>query len=970
MRIGNIIDTNKADKAVNVAQSTNYSKAELKKQVKLDITGTGKDTDFLVDQGRSMQDVINVAGALDVQTAQDYMTVMSNTMSEEDYKKLDEGGFDPADLSGEQSATILDHIKAVMAESGQIVEGYNDSQDIETLIGITGSVADANALMRAMREADIAQSEENAENIFDAAGRIADIDSLNDGVIRYMIENKMPATMENVYKACFSAGASHAPAGGYYALDMSGYLGKKADVSGEDLMEDIKSAVARFTITDIDISEQIDNASWLIENDLNVTAENIIQLHDLKNIELPIDRENAFRRAAVAIKEGKEAQEAILNRDYEDIYTKAAGILEKTKQLSPVAVENVANSGKELNLRNLWEANRYIQTAESVSVTADTYTQGKAALEEVRLKMTLDVNVALLKRGMEIDTMPLTKLVEDLKQEENRLRGMFLGEGDEQQLEIKASVYKQTRQVVSDIPYLPAAVIGRLKLQEDYSLTKVHEAGTELKAKYEAAGQSYETLMTAPRKDMGDTIAKAFRNVDDILADLSMEAVEENRKAVRILGYNSMDINKENIDRIKEELNRVLKVTSGLTPSKTLELIRRNINPLDMKLEELSAVLDTLQSDDNDEKYSSFLYRLEKDNAISQEERKSYIGIYRLMNRLEKTDEASIGAMVAQNRDITFRSLLSGMRSSRVNLDLKIDENFGFLSNVVQKGISITDQIDSAYRLDVGEDRYAAGQREYREENYREYMDLLKQQSEQPVEDYEPVTLSEAVAYSELNSAGTNVYRRLLEFADKYSDTEYEAKLTEEFENIAEAFEDRITAGNAMRKLQQTAEEYTVNIREYKADSYIDLKEVSLCHKQLSVAGKLSDSEKYLVPMYADGELTAVNLTFKHGKEAGGRIDIAYEAAYGHVNAHLQLTGDKATGLIVCETAEGFNRMTSAVDLMKTTNSVTVDINVVIGKENQAVSRNDFSANTDINNVDTKSLYRFAKSFLKAGFKA
>ena len=52
----------------------------------------------------------------------------------------------------------------------------------------------------------------------------------------------------------------------------------------------------------------------------------------------------------------------------------------------------------------------------------------------------------------------------------------------------------------------------------------------------EKAGVQYETLMTAPRTDMGDSIQKAFRNVDDILNDLGVEATEENRRAVRILG--------------------------------------------------------------------------------------------------------------------------------------------------------------------------------------------------------------------------------------------------------------------------------------------------------------------------------------------------------------------------------------------------------------------------------------------------
>lgn len=53
---------------------------------------------------------------------------------------------------------------------------------------------------------------------------------------------------------------------------------------------------------------------------------------------------------------------------------------------------------------------------------------------------------------------------------------------------------------------------------------------------YEEAGERYETLMTAPRSDLGDSIRKAFSNVDDILTDMSLDKTRENQRAVRILG--------------------------------------------------------------------------------------------------------------------------------------------------------------------------------------------------------------------------------------------------------------------------------------------------------------------------------------------------------------------------------------------------------------------------------------------------
>ena len=206
-----------------------------------------------------------------------------------------------------------------------------------------------------------------------------------------------------------------------------------------------------------------------------------------------------------------------------------------------------------------------------------------------------------------------------------------------------------------------------------------------MKARYEAAGQSYETLMTAPRKDMGDLISKAFRNVDDILNDMGLETDEANRKAVRILGYNSMEINEGSVHQIREATDKVMNAINAMTPARTLELIRQGINPMEMSIDELTQVLRGFETKEADEKYSRFLYKLDKSKEISESEREAFIGIYRLMNRLEKTDAAAIGALLNSEREITFKSLLSSMRSRKASFDESIlaeysekgDKHFG-----------------------------------------------------------------------------------------------------------------------------------------------------------------------------------------------------------------------------------------------------------------------------------------------------
>ena len=101
----------------------------------LDISGTVMDNNAYADHGRSVKEVMQEFGTEfdNLAAKRDQMTVMSNIMSTEDFNKMMEDGFDPSKLEPEQVVTIVDHIKAEMAKSGQVVAGYNDDLTQEKL---------------------------------------------------------------------------------------------------------------------------------------------------------------------------------------------------------------------------------------------------------------------------------------------------------------------------------------------------------------------------------------------------------------------------------------------------------------------------------------------------------------------------------------------------------------------------------------------------------------------------------------------------------------------------------------------------------------------------------------------------------------------------------------------------------------------------------------------------------------------
>ena len=493
-----------------------------------------------------------------------------------------------------------------------------------------------------------------------------------------------------------------------------------------------------FRSTDAATKEQAaENAKWLIESGIELNAANLTKVTELKNLPLPMNQEEIANLCVTAMENGKSPVEADL-RGEKSIAVQAQEILDNVQQISDEAIHETAVSGKEMNLKNLTEAQKEIdeqqtdQTGEALGKTqieervieksavdeaALREAQARRQLEEIRLMMTQEANRHLLKAGISIDTTKLSELVEALKAAEDNIRAvLFQGESAEENAE-RAFLYEETLTKTRELADMPVAVIGKILSKIPHStLLRIHEAGKELQKNFdnqqsagqnpnqkEKASSAYETLMTEPRKDLGDKISKAFRNVDDILSDLGFETSEANRRAVRILGYNRMEINGDNINAVKEADAQVTGIIDKMTPATTLQMIRDQKNPLEMTMEELEAYLNEKgrEPETDAEKFSKFLQRLDRSGGIDAKEREAYIGIYRMFRQIEKSDGAVIGNLVATGAQMNFKNMLSAVRTAAgKNMDVRVDDGFGGLEELISKGKAIDTQINTGYQKD------------------------------------------------------------------------------------------------------------------------------------------------------------------------------------------------------------------------------------------------------------------------------
>lgn len=948
------------------------------------------------EEKKTVIDEVEQAGAMDAGERKAQMAVLAETTSPEDYKKMQEDGFSLDDTASNKIVTVTDKIKAQLAKAGVDISKFGDDLDFEQLAQITGSPELAAQIANSLREADLPLTDDNFKQIAETVDMADSLSPLDDGAVKYLIDNQLEPTVQNIYFAEHSASAGYIPA-------------EQQDISS--FLPQVKNIIVSAGLEVND--DTIVTSKWMLENDIPLTKENLTYAQALRQTELTTGSEAVAGLSAEALGEGKGAQDAVILSGYTWM-EQAKDAVDTVENATDEDLVYIVEKRLPLTLDSLREAaaNRVSgdqsvgtvasvsksQSAGTASSASESQTVGTVAssenqsedavqsnanesyaqkdqqlltarrqLEEIRLAMTAEANYRLLKQGISIDTEPLVKLVEQLKDQENEYyRNLLMSEGvdaSEEQVELFGEVDKK----VADMRYVPAYVLG-MKDAEVSTIDGVHKAGMELKSSFEKASQQYETLMTAPRADLGDSIQKAFRNVDDILNDLGMELTDENRRAVRILGYNSIEITQDSVLQMKAADEEVQRVFKNMTPAVVTQMIKRGINPLKMDFTSLNQEAESIKSEEfggeDNRRFSEYLWKMEQNHEISEEERSSYIGIYRLIRQVENTDGAAIGALIQQGAPITMKNLLTAVRSEKRSskMDYSVDDNFDGVSGT-SNGSSITDQIEAAYQnnclkdaselLTPGRTKVLFEQdSDWENMTPEEFKAALAQAKEQTDEsgidtDYAkeqlaqleqaanadesiyrildkydiPNTMSNVLAMESMLNQRNQMFRKIFgsSTADHNGDNQVdaddlEAIKQELLEEFGEAVSEPADMAVAQEKLGELAENVMKTMINSDHVTSLDVREMKMLSAQLSVNSILAKEEQYAVPVMVNDELMNVSVKIVRGVDKKGIVDIMMESELrGKIAATFQAKEDGIHGLVATdseETAELFKEQT------------------------------------------------------------
>jgi len=586
------------------------------------------------------------------------------------------------------------------------------------------------------------------------------INQMSDRTISYIVEMGLEPTTENLYR-------------GSYAGILT--FQSIADNTWQALRDTALDVISEAGLEQND--QNIKNAKWLLSNDLPLNAQSIQMVADLQAargniseddcIDRMIDKMSKGFHAKTAVIVGGETPDPYVNKDLsnlkenpavaaaaargqniegnpgqvpldtdsltENMYHMMMGqagsvgiagdnanIIAQLPNITDDAITKTIVQDRDVTLGNLIHAQNEINQGDtsyrSLSLSpanALAEIRAKRQLEEIRLKMTTEAGNRLAAKGIRLDTTGLQKVVQGLRELEQEYYQSYQT-GNTDGMAEKMELFQKTTEAVFTLQQVPAFILGQsVATRDESTLNSLTMDASNMNLAQIKASNAYESLSTEVRKDLGDSLKKAFKNVDNILKRMKLEVTEANQRAVRILGYNHLKITEDSINEMKQYDGEVNYTLSKLHPAVAISMIRDGLNPLDMPIPELNSQIDAIREREgitSEKKYTSYLWRLEKGEHFSKEEKNAFIGIYRLINAIKNSDGAAVGTVVDTGQELTLHNLLQAVRTlQNKNVDKKVDDQTGLSVNPGEPKDSIVKQILQGYVGRVSAENASSG---------------------------------------------------------------------------------------------------------------------------------------------------------------------------------------------------------------------------------------------------------------------
>lgn len=896
-------------------------------------------------------------------------------LSGADAVKLDGDGFNLTDATPDDMVNIIEKIKIELAMHSDDYVNYGTAVSKDKIESVTGSAATAASVESRMQGADIAVNDESVAEVKSTLEKSKELKPLSENTKNYMVANGIEPSIAGIYQAQAATSSSISADG----VTIGRCVNAISDADFEALRPGIEKIIAS---SGLEVNDNtLADARAFIDAQIPVTKENLeykAQLDAIDIEKIQADPDEMLNKILDNMKLGGKAENTLVTGSpIDDIRT----ALDTINRAEYSDVANVVSKGETFTIASLKlemdaRSFRIEYSAASVS-TGNSEVRNQASdvqqaadkaydtLVTARVLMSANASVYLVKNNISILTTPIDELNLMLMEYE-QADGMY------EEAQIAYTDVLEARKTLNEIVRNPARVFASM---------------------FDKMNETYEAVGTQIRGDLGDSLKKAVQgSADDIIKELGLEGTDEDKEAIKILAANNMDMTKENVETVKSVNAMINNLIKNMKPETVLNMIKDGVNPMNASIEEVNEYLTEANdkaSKDNEEKFSKFLYKLDRTNGITKEQRKQFIGIYQMMNIFTRDAGVAAGALIKQGAEVTMNNLMTAYNSRKhYDMDTVIDENTGmaevsgianyysalFMANGglvtpntlknVDNSSGIGEQSVEMF-IEQLEDNYdAAAEEQY----YEEY--LKEQQA--AVQAGADILRQIRNADTEINSGNIQAVKAFLESGqfpdirgvkttrdyarDSIEKIEHKEKLSLMYEEMKDETEEELQ--EVLSKAGDLDTQIDVNY-----EGFLDLR---LKDRTIGYIKNLALRHDYRIPYITDsGSIGMLKLTLVQDDDSKGRISVnMLSNVLGKVSVEAKADRDSLGMYIVSDTAvsdEGIQLLDDMEESLKEVFGFTnVSVNTTKSSDVPYVT---YEAAAD--SVATDKLYEIAAQIVK-----
>lgn len=595
-------------------------------------------------------------------------------LSGADAVKLDEDGFNLTDATPDDMVNIIEKIKIELAMHSDDYVNYGTAVSKDKIESVTGSAATAASVESRMQGADIAVNDESVAEVKGTLEKSKELKPLSENTKNYMVANRIEPSIAGIYQAQAATSSS---------ISADGVtIGKCADAISDADFEALRPGIEKIIASSgLEVNDNtLADARAFIDAQIPVTKENLeykAQIDAIDIGKIQADPDEMLNKILDNMKLGGKAENTLVTGSpIDDIRT----ALDTINRAEYSDVANVVSKGETFTIANLkleidarsfsidysvarfssWQetAGRKVTgTSQEQNVSEEAEQAADKAYDTLvtaRVLMSANASIYLVKNNISILTTPIDELNSMLMEYEQA--GEMYAEA-----QIAYTDVLEARKTLNEIVRNPARVFASM---------------------FDKMNETYEAVGTQIRGDLGDSLKKAVQgSADDIIRELGLEGTDEDKEAIKVLAANNMDMTKENVEIVKSVNAMINNLIKNMKPETVLNMIKDGVNPMNASIEEVNEYLTEANdkaSKDNEEKFSKFLYKLDRTNGITKEQRKQFIGIYQMMNIFTRDAGVAAGALIKQGAEVTMNNLMTAYNSRKhYDMDAVIDENTG-----------------------------------------------------------------------------------------------------------------------------------------------------------------------------------------------------------------------------------------------------------------------------------------------------